>query len=70
MIIIIIKFIHYLAIVFSGGVLVGSGLIQSIYNKENKVPDITISKILKMSPVKTITFVELNKYLAHHFSPA
>ena len=48
MIIIIIKFIHYLAIVFSGGVLVGSGLIQSIYNKENKVPDITISKILKI----------------------
>lgn len=48
MIIIIIKFIHYLAIVFSGGVLVGSGLIQSVYNKENKVPDITISKILKI----------------------
>ena len=50
MIIIIIKFIHYLAIVFSGGVLVGSGLIQSVYNNENKVPDITISKILKISP--------------------
>ena len=48
MVIIIIKFIHYLAIVFSGGVLVGSGLIQSVYNKENKVPDITISKILKI----------------------
>ena len=48
MIIIIIKFIHYLAIVFSGGVLVGSGLIQSVYNKENKVLDITISKILKI----------------------
>ena len=48
MIIVIIKFIHYLAIVFSGGVLVGSGLIQSVYNKENKVPDITISKILKI----------------------
>ena len=48
MIIIIIKFIHYLAIVFSGGVLVGSGLIQSVYNKENKVPDITISNILKI----------------------
>ena len=48
MIIISIKFIHYLAIVFSGGVLVGSGLIQSVYNKENKVPDITISKILKI----------------------
>ena len=48
MIIISIKFIHYLAIVFSGGVLVGSVLIQSVYNKENKVPDITISNILKI----------------------
>ena len=48
MIIIIIKFIHYLAIVFSGGVLVGSGLIQSIYTKANQVPDLIIAKVLKI----------------------
>ena len=48
MILIIIKFLHYLAIVFAGGVLVGGGVIQSIYTKENKVPDLLISKILKL----------------------
>ena len=32
-IIVTLKFIHYLAIVFSGGVLVGGGVIQSVYAK-------------------------------------
>tara|TARA_B100000965_G_scaffold319600_1_gene280526 strand:- start:1346 stop:1768 length:423 start_codon:yes stop_codon:yes gene_type:complete len=45
---IFLKFIHYLAIVFSGGVLVGSGLIQSIYTKANQVPDLIIAKVLKI----------------------
>ena len=48
MILIIIKFLHYLAIVFAGGVLVGGGVIQSVYTKENKVPDLHVSKILKL----------------------
>ena len=47
MTIIILKFLHYLAIVFSGGVLVGGGVIQSVYTKENKVPEIHVAKILK-----------------------
>ena len=38
--IIALKFFHYLAIVFSGGVLVGGGLINMIYTKANKVPDL------------------------------
>ena len=37
--IITFKFIHYLAIVFSGGVLVGGGVIQSVYAKANQIPD-------------------------------
>ena len=48
MIIIIVKFIHYLAIVFSGGVLVGSGVIQSVYTRANQIPDTHVSKILKL----------------------
>ena len=48
MTLIIIKFIHYLAIVFSGGVLVGGGVIQSVYTKANEVPDTHVSKILKL----------------------
>ena len=47
-VIITLKFIHYLAIVFSGGVLVGSGVIQSVYNKANQIPDLTTGKILKL----------------------
>ena len=47
-IIITLKFIHYLAIVFSGGVLVGGGVIQSVYAKANQIPDLTIAKILKI----------------------
>ena len=46
--IITIKFIHYLAIVFSGGVLVGGGVIQSVYAKANQIPDLTTAKILKL----------------------
>ena len=47
-IIITLKFIHYLAIVFSGGVLVGGGVIQSVYSKANQIPDLTTAKILKL----------------------
>ena len=47
-IIIILKFIHYLAIVFSGGVLVGGGVIQSVFTKANQIPDLTTAKILKL----------------------
>ena len=39
-VIITFKFIHYLAIVFSGGVLVGSGVIQSIHAKANHLTQI------------------------------
>ena len=46
--IITLKFIHYLAIVFSGGVLVGGGVIQSIYAKANQIPDLFTAKILKL----------------------
>ncbi len=45
--IIALKFFHYLAIVFSGGVLVGVGLINTIYIKANKIPDINVAKVLK-----------------------
>ncbi len=44
--IILLKFIHYLAIVFSGGVLVGSGVIQSVYTKANQVPDLITGMVL------------------------
>ena len=47
MILIIIKFLHYLAIVFAGGVLVGGGLIQAVFTRANQVPDINVSKVLK-----------------------
>ena len=48
MTLIIIKFLHYLAIVFAGGVLVGGGVIQSVYTKANEIPNIHVSKILKL----------------------
>ena len=47
-IIVTLKFIHYLAIVFSGGVIVGGGVIQSVYAKVNQIPDLTTAKILKL----------------------
>ena len=46
--IILLKLFHYLAIIFSGGVLVGGGLIQAVYTRANQVPDINVSKILKI----------------------
>tara|TARA_E500000178_G_scaffold136201_1_gene136133 strand:+ start:240 stop:431 length:192 start_codon:yes stop_codon:yes gene_type:complete len=46
--IILFKFIHYISIVFSGGVLVGSGVIQSVYTKANQIPDLTTAKVLKL----------------------
>ena len=46
--IITLKFIHYFAIVFSGGVLVGGGVIQSVYAKANQIPDLNTAKILKL----------------------
>ena len=48
MLIVLLKTFHYLAILFAGGVLVGSGLIQSVYAKANQVPDINASKVLKI----------------------
>jgi len=45
---IIIKFLHYLAIVFSGGALVGGGLINSVFTKANQTPDINVGKVLKL----------------------
>ena len=45
---IFLKFIHYLAIVFSGGSLVGGGLINAIFTKAKQVPDINVSKVLKL----------------------
>ena len=48
MFIVLLKTFHYLAILFAGGVLVGSGLIQSVYAKANQVPDINTSKVLKI----------------------
>ena len=46
--IILLKLFHYLAIVFSGGVLVGGGLIQAVYTRANQVPYINVSKVLKI----------------------
>ena len=45
---VLFKFIHYLAIVFSGGVLVGAGVIQSVYAKANQIPDLIVAKILRL----------------------
>ena len=44
--------------------------LQNEDNKRQFTPDKKLAKILKMNPIKSITFVELNKYLSHHFSPA
>jgi len=32
-------------------------------------PDKKLGKVLNMSPIKVITFVELNKHLRHHYTP-
>lgn len=45
---------------------------ENMQNPENKrqfTPNKKLAKVLNMSNIKTITFVELNKYLAHHFTP-
>ena len=45
---IVLKTFHYLAILFAGGVFVGVGLIQAVYTRANQVPDINVSKVLKI----------------------
>ena len=45
---IVLKTFHYLAILFAGGVLVGGGLIQAVFTRANQVPDIYVSKVLKI----------------------
>jgi len=45
---ILLKFFHFLAIIFSGGVLVGGGLIQAVYTKANQVPDSKVAIVLKI----------------------
>ena len=45
---IVLKTLHYLAILFAGGVLVGGGLIQAVFTRANQVPDIYVSKVLKI----------------------
>ena len=45
---ILLKTLHYLAILFAGGVLVGGGLIQSVFTRANQVPDINVSKVLRI----------------------
>ena len=48
MTLILLKTLHYLAILFAGGVIVGSGLIQSVFARANQVPDASVSKVLKI----------------------
>ena len=43
-----LKTFHYIAILFAGGVLVGGGLIQAVFTRANQVPDINVSKVLKI----------------------
>ena len=43
-----LKIFHYIAILFAGGVLVGGGLIQAVFTRANQVPDINVSKVLKI----------------------
>ena len=45
---ILLKTFHYLAILFAGGVLVGGGLIQAVLARANQIPDVNISKVLKI----------------------
>jgi len=45
---ILLKTLHYLAILFAGGVLVGGGLIQAVFTQANQVPDINVGKVLKI----------------------
>ena len=43
--------------------------LQNPENKRQFTPNKALGKVLNMSTIKTITFVELNKYLSHHFTP-
>ena len=43
--------------------------LQNPENKRQFTPNKQLAKVLNMTPIKTITFVELNKYLSHHFTP-
>lgn len=46
---------------------------DGMQNKDNKrqfTPNRQLMKILNMPKARTITFVELNKHLAHHFTSA
>ena len=45
---ILLKTFHYLAILFAGGVLVGGGLIQTVFTRANQIPDINVSKVLNI----------------------
>tara|TARA_B110000285_G_scaffold170438_1_gene190761 strand:+ start:482 stop:949 length:468 start_codon:yes stop_codon:yes gene_type:complete len=42
--------------------------LQNAENKRQFTPNKKLGKVLNMTPIKTITFVELNKYLSHHFT--
>mgnify|MGYP006223718373 CR=1 FL=1 len=46
--IVLLKLFHYLAIIFSGGVLVGGGIIQAVYTRANQTPDTYAAKALKI----------------------
>ena len=48
---------------------VKSDKLQDPKNMRQFKPNAALGKVLNMKPIKTITFVELNKYLAHHFTP-
>ncbi len=48
MTLILLKTLHYIAILFAGGVLIGGGLIQAVFTRSNQVPDINVSKVLKI----------------------
>lgn len=43
--------------------------LQDPANMRQFKPNAALGKVLNMKPIKTITFVELNKYLSHHFTP-
>ena len=43
--------------------------LQNTENRRQFTPNKKLGKVLNMSPIQTITFVELNKYLSHHFTP-
>ncbi len=45
---IVLKCFHYLAIIFAGAVLVGGGLIHSVFARSNQVPDKIFGKVLKI----------------------